>query len=513
MSAQLIRGGTVVDGTGAEPFRADVLIQDGTIAAVGPDLGAPDAAAIDATGRHVLPGFIDVHTHDDVALLKPGFLDPKLRQGVTTCVVGNCGHGPAPTTTEQLRQYSEPVLGAFPENSTWPAFADYLEALAAAPRTVNAASLVPHGPVRAAVCGADRQPATPAQIADICALIDDALSAGACGVSLGLIYQPGNAARQDELDAIGRAVAAHDKLLVSHIRNEGSRIDTALEEFTGIARRSSCRLHLSHLKLADRRQHGDMGRVIGRLEEYRSDGIDLTADVYPYTAGSTTVATLFPPWTLDGGISALLERLRDPVTRAKVAAELEQPWDELENHLYNFGAGAIRLAGFTQPQNRQYEGRSIADIAGDSSIPERIIDLVLEEKAALSIVVFQIDENDMRQALAWPWSVVGSDGLPLEGTSVHPRLYGTFPRVLARYADSLPGYGFTEAVRRMTSMAADRFGLTGRGRIAAGQAADLVIVDRAELADRATFDEPRQFPAGIAEVLVNGDSGGQLLRV
>lgn len=515
MSAQsmLLRGGTIVDGNGGEPFGADVLLVDGTIAAVGEGLTAADTHEVDISGRHVLPGFIDVHTHDDVALLKPGFMDPKLHQGVTTCVVGNCGHGPAPTTTDQLRRYSEPVLGAFPHGSRWPAFADYLQELDSAPRATNVAALVPHGPIRATVCGAERAPATPAQIADICALVDDALAAGACGFSMGLIYAPGNAARQDELDAIGRTVAARGKLLVSHIRNEGSRIDSALAEFTGIGKRTSCRLHLSHLKLADRKQHGDMSRVLSLLDGYRADGIDLTTDVYPYTAGSTTVATLFPPWTLDGGVEALLQRLADPAARKQIVTELNQPWPELENHLYNFGPGAIRLAGFTRPENLRYEGRSITDIAGDDDVFERVADLVLEEDAALSIVVFQIDENDMREALAWEWAVVGSDGLPLEGTSVHPRLYGTFPRVLSRYADQLPGFGFPEAVRRMTSMAADRFGLAGRGRIAPGQAADLVIVDRAEFTDVATFDDPRRDPSGVVDVLVNGGTGGRLLRV
>lgn len=509
----LLRGGTVVDGTGAEPYPADVLIEDGAITAVGPGLAARGAEQVDVTGRHVLPGFIDVHTHDDVALLKPGFADPKLHQGVTTCIVGNCGHGAAPTTTDEVRRYSEPVLGGFPEGARWESFEGYLDTLDAAARTTNVAALVPHSTVRAAVCGPGRTPATAAQIADICALVDDALAAGACGFSLGLIYAPGNAARQDELDAIARTVAARGKLLVAHVRNEGSRIDQALAEFTGIGRRASCRLHLSHLKIADRRQHGRMRRVLDLLDGYRAEGIDLTTDVYPYTAGSTTVATLFPPWTLDGGVSALLERLADPAIRAQIAAEMQRPWPQQENPLLGFGPTAIRLGGFTRPENLVYEGRSLAEIAGPSDVRERLIELVRAESAALSIVIFQIEESDMRQALAWPWAVVGSDGLPLSGASVHPRLYGTFPRVLSRYADRLPGFGFPEAVRRMTSMAADRFGLTDRGRIAVGQAADLVVVDRDELADRATFEEPRQEPAGIAQVLVNGGAGGRLLRV
>ncbi|MGW5366539.1 N-acyl-D-amino-acid deacylase family protein [Actinopolymorpha pittospori] len=504
----LVRGGTIVDGHGTAPREADVLLDGSGIAEVGTNLTAPPGAEVlDASGLHVLPGFVDVHAHDDVAVLKPGFLDPKLRQGVAVTVVGNCGHGCAPVSAgTDLASYSAPILGSFPAEVSWTSFPGYLDTVETAARTTHVAALVPHGPLRAAAMGVERRPASAAETARMCDLLDEALAAGAAGMSLGLMYPPGNAAQDDELVALARVVARRDKLLVAHLRNEGDRILNSLAELAGLARRSRCAIQVSHLKVTSPANHGRMPEVLDALDALRAEGVDVTADVYPYDAGSTTASTLFPPWTVDGGLGSLLAALGDPVTRRRVVEELARPWPELENYFHTLGPGGIRLLGFSRPEHRRFEGRSLAAIAPALGMPaaECLADLVLAERGGLSVVLFQLAEPDIRAALAWPWTMVGSDGLPLDRGAVHPRLYGTFPRVLARYADVVPGLGFAEAVRRMTMVPARRFGLGGRGGIAPGQVADLVLVDRFRLADPATYDEPRRYAEGIEAVLLAG---------
>lgn len=496
----ILRGGTIVDGGSTTP--ADIGIAGRVIDAVGPEIFGH--GEFDASGLHVLPGFIDVHSHDDVAVLKPGLLEPKVRQGVTLTVVGNCGHGCAPSVGEMLEDYSTPVLGRFPAGRKWATFGRYLDDVAAEPRTTNVAALVPHGPLRCAAVGAEQRPASRSEIAGMCAALDDALSAGAAGLSLGLMYLPGNAATGEELEALARTVARRGKLLVAHIRNEGRRIAESLDELLGLARSADCAVHISHLKVASPAGHGRMPEILATLDAHRDSGLDVTADVYPYTAGSTTVAALFPLWALDGGVGSLLARLGDPTERRRILAAIAGPWSELENNFRSVGPSGIVLTGFSLPEHAAFEGKALADIAGALELPpeEALCDLVLAEKARLSMIVFQMNDADVRAALAWPWTMIGSDGLPVEGGNVHPRLYGTFPRVLTAYSETI---SFTEAVRRMTSLPARRFGLRGRGVIEPGAAADLVIVDRTRLRDVATYENPRRFPEGIVGVVVAGE--------
>lgn len=500
----ILRGGTVVDGASAT--RADIRITGPVIDAVGPDIQGP--GEFDASGLDVLPGFIDVHSHDDVAVLKPGFLEPKVRQGVTLTVVGNCGHGCAPSVGELLEDYSTPVLGRFPGDRKWLTFPQYLDDVAAGRRTTNVAALVPHGPLRFAAVGAEQRPATPAEMAGMCAALDDALSAGAAGLSLGLMYTPGNAATGEELAALARIVARHGKLLVAHIRNEGHRIVESLDEMLRLARSADCAVHISHLKVASPANHGRMPEIVETLDSARDSGIDVTADIYPYIAGSTTVATLFPLWALDGGVESLLSRLRNPAERRRIQAAIAEPWSELENNFRSVGPSGIVLSGFSLPEHAGFEATTLADVAGTLELPpaEALCELVLAERARMSIIVFHMDEADVRVALAWPWTMIGSDGLPVESGNVHPRLYGTFPRVLTAYAETI---SFPEATRRMTSLPAGRFGLRGRGVIEPGAAADLVIADRARLRDVATYENPRRFPEGIVGVVVGGEFAWQ----
>ena len=504
----VIRGGSVVDGSGEAPRLADVAIDGGVISRIAPSIADPAGEQVDAAGKAVTPGFVDVHTHDDLALLREPAHPPKLLQGVTSVVTGNCGHGCAPLTDEAevLVSYSTPVLGPFPAEGGWATTAEYVREVAAQPRGVNSLTLVPHGALRASVLGFTSRQATATELDRMCGVLDDALSAGAGGLSLGLMYPPGNFAPRDELVRLARVVAAHGRMFVCHLRTEGAHHSHALDEFVGIGREAGAAMHISHLKVVGPANHGSMKAVVDRLDGLRADGCDVTADVYPYTAGSTTAATLFPPSALDGGVDALLRRLRDPDERARAREALRTPWDGMENCLLALGPERIYLSGFTQQTNLTHDGRSLADIAEarDQDVLDCLIELVQEENAGMSVIQFQMCEEDVRAAMQWPWTMIGSDGLPLPTGSLHPRHYGTFPRVLAHYVRQEGTLTLPNAVRKMTALPAQRFGLSGRGQLSEGAAADLCVFSPDTIEDHATYADPRRHPTGMDMVLVNG---------
>ncbi|MBO1902438.1 amidohydrolase family protein [Leucobacter weissii] len=503
----LITGGTVLDGSGRPAVRRDVRLRGGLIAGVADRLDpAPGETVVDAAGLEILPGFVDVHAHDDAALLRPGAMDPKLSQGVTTTVIGNCGHGCAPTGDRaMIEEYSRAVLGDFPAQR-FDTFPRFLSALDRAPLRTHAIALVPHGPLRAAVLGPQRRAARDEEVDAICGGLDDALAAGAAGLSLGLMYSPGNAAGPEELRRIAGTVAKRGKLLVAHIRNEADHLERSLREFLDLGRGTDCALHVSHLKVTGPDNFGTMPRIIALLDEARAAGLDVTADVYPYSAGSTTAITLFPSWAADRGAASLLEALEDPAARRRILDEVRAPWEgPLENYFASLGPANLLLAGFALAEHAEHEGRSLAQIAElrGQDAAECLADLMLAEEAGLTVVLFQTDIAGMETALSWPHTLVGSDGLPRERGYVHPRLFGTFPRVLSRYAGPGAPLSREEAVHRMSSASARRFGLAER-RIAPGCAADLQIIDPAVYRDTADFGDPRGLTAGLEQVFLAG---------
>lgn len=508
--AALLRGGTVYDGAGGDPVISDVLLVGDRIAGVGVGLVPPPGTTIwDVTGLDVLPGMIDVHTHDDAALFREGGCEPKIRQGVTTSIIGNCGHGCAPTIPGgALAGYSAPVLGPFPA-TRWDTFEDYLADLGTVPRTVNVGALVPHAPLRASVMGMERRAANETELAAMCAALDRALDAGALGLSFGIMYSPGNVASAAELTGLARVVARHGGLVVAHIRNEADLIIESIDEFVRVATASGAAIHISHLKVTGPANVGRMPEVLARLEEHRAAGVDVTTDIYPYEAGSSTVATVFPPWTADRGNASLLDALSDDESRHCVIDELTRPWTDvpIENYFASIGPDNLVLAGFTVPAHAAYEGRSVAALATErgQDAAECLVDLTLAEKGGLSVVLFQIDIDGMKSALAWPWTYIGSDGLPSGRGYVHPRLYGTFSRVLSDYAGDGRVLSRAEAVQRMTGDPAARFGLPDRGLVREGMYADLLVVEADGPFDRATFASPRLSPEGIRAIFLNGE--------
>ncbi|MFF3391901.1 amidohydrolase family protein [Streptomyces sp. NPDC002669] len=511
----LLRGGTLVDGTGAPAREADVAVVDGRIAVLPAGAGVTAAETLDVTGRVVAPGFIDVHTHSD-ALAAPhgtgGAAEPlddlrlaPLLQGVTTEICGNCGTSLFPSLPERLPELAEHLRVTFGLGPVRPAvdFDAFAAGQDPALRHTHIASLVGHGTLRAGVMGFAARPPRPAELDAMCALLDRALAQGAAGLSTGLIYPPGTYADTEEIVALAGVAARHGKPYVTHLRDEMSQVESALEEALEIAVRSGAPLQVSHHKTAGRHAWGATLRTLPRLERARAEGVDVLCDVYPYTAGSTVLHAMLPPWASEGGIGALLERLRGPGTRDRIRADIARGVEGWENTVGNGGWDLISVAA--APTSTWAEGRTVADLAAERGVDpvDQACDLLLAERGEVTIISHSMREDDVRRVLASPLSMIGSDGVPKPGRP-HPRWAGSFARVLGHYARDERLFPLEAAVHKMTGLPAGRFGLTGRGTVRDGAVADLVVLDPASVRDTAGFDRPLLIPEGIDTVVVSG---------
>lgn len=508
----ILRGGTVVDGSGAPARTADVAVLDGRIVDPG-TLAREDATVVDVSGLAVSPGFIDVHTHSDAtSLLAAGTADAAsnlvvaaARQGVTTEIAGNCGYSmfpgcDNPAFAPALTEFSATIFGpgAVPGD-----FGAYERALTATGRVNNLASLLGHSTLRAAVLGFENREATPTEIDRMTSLLDSALADGAVGWSSGLIYPPGTYANTEELVSLGRVSAARGVPYVTHMRDEMSQVEAALEEAFLIAKLSGTPLHISHHKTAGTKSIGKTVRTLAMMDQARADGLDVTCDVYPYTAGSTQLHAMLPPWLAEGGIGELLARLQSPAVRDRIRHDIQHGVPGWENTVGNGGWHRIDIA--TAPGHPAAEGIAVADLAAQAQVDpiDYVADLLIAEEGRVTIISRSMDEADMQRVLAHPGTMVGSDGVPKDGKP-HPRWAGTFARVLGRYVRDLNVLTLEAAVHRMTLLPARRFGLTGRGSLACGQIADITVFDPATIADRATFADPLLTPQGIERVFVAG---------
>jgi N-acyl-D-amino-acid deacylase len=499
-----IEGGLVLDGTGAAGSRADVGVVDDRIVAVGDLSREPAGRTLGAAGRVVAPGFIDMHSHSDWRLWANRRAESKIRQGVTTEVVGNCGFSPAPVSDEHLDALRGFAL-YLPRglDFRWRSFADYLGALEAEGAAVNLVHLVGHGALRVATMGFARRAPTGAELAAMQRLLGDALEAGAWGLSTGLIYAPGSYAATEEIVALARVLARRlHAIYASHIRGEGAALLDAVAEALRIGREAEVPVQVSHLKAAGRPNWGRVPQALALIDAAAAEGLDVHADVYPYTASSTSLRALLPDWALEGGLEAMVARLGDPATRQRLRAELDQPTGG-QSLLDRVGWENIMVAW--SPGRRDAEGRRLSELGG----VEGVFAVLLAEPRA-SIVLFQLDEADLRQALAHPRVMIGSDGSALapygelgEGRP-HPRSYGTFPRILGEYVREQRVLTLAQAVHKMTGLPARRLGLADRGVIRPGARADLVVFDPRRVADRATYEAPHRYPDGVEHVVVNG---------
>ena len=502
-----ITNGRVLDGTGSPAQRGSVAIEGDRIVAVGPEADRKARRTIDAEGMVVSPGFIDMHTHSDlVPLVEPG-CPAKVMQGVTTDVIGQDGLSYAPLTDETLPYFRTTLkaLNGDPAGLDWDwrSVAEYLDRFDRCV-AVNVAFLAPHGNLRAAVLGLEDRAPSRSELDEMKRLLDRAMREGAFGLSTGLTYAPCSFGDAHELTGLCEVVARHGGYFAPHMRNYGAEMEAAVEEVIGIATTAGVPLHLTHFHASFSTGKGKADLYLERIAAARRAGLDVTLDAYPYLAASTFLAGLLPSWAHEGGPERLLRRLGDPEARSKIRHEMEVSGsDGLQKLPAQWET--IVVTDVENERSAGLVGLSFAEIAGRlGKAPfDCFVDLLVEEKLAVSCLLFIGHEENLQKLVRDPALMAGSDGL-LIGRRPHPRAWGTFARYLARYTRELGVLSLPECVRKMTSLPARRLGLPDRGTLRPGMMADLVVFDPDRVQDTATYENPKSYPEGVPYVIVNG---------
>src|SRR5512132_737507 len=477
----LIRNGTVVDGSGAPARAADVAIEGDRIAAVGPNLAGQAERTIDAKGLMVAPGFIDIHSHSDLVYDKCPGAESKVRQGVTTEVVGMCGFSPGPVAPGGEAAVRDWIggIGNKPPVA-WHSFGEYLEHLRGLGTSVNIVQFVGHGALRLATVGGDNRPATADEQKQMERLLAEGLDSGAWGYSTGLVYAPSIYGSTEELIALAKSMSARGGQYFSHVRGEAGTLEKAYEEAIRIGEQGGVPVQIAHVKASGRENWGKMERALRMITDARARGVDVTGDVYPYPAGSTKMDNLLPAWMHDGGTAKLLERLADPASRARAIADCL-----VDGERWRTGSGAngwdeVMVATCSR---EELAGKSLAELARltGREPAQAMMDLVLAEKAGVSMISFSQSEENVATATSYAHTMIGSDSLSLHAGpgphrgKPHPRSYGTFPRVLSRYVRERRLFPWETAIHKMTGMPAAKLRLKERGLLRPGYAADLAL--------------------------------------
>lgn len=501
----VIRNGTIVDGTGSPGFPGDLAVDGDRVVAMGSLGDQAGKAEIDASGQVVCPGFIDLHSHSDLMLLAEPDAGPKVMQGITTDVMGQDGYSVAPVKKEMVpeyRQFLAGLAGSPDLDWEWGTMAGYLDRFDGAV-SHNAASMVGHGTVRWNVMGTASAPATERQLARMGELVEQAFAEGATDLSYGLIYVPSMFANREELNHMGTVVQRNGGSVVYHIRNEAGFVLESLDEVLQVARDTGVRTHISHFKVTGVKNWPKADQALARIEDAVSEGLDVTFDQYPYPSGNTFMKALLPPWVLEEGDEEAVRKLTDPALRSRIAHDVRNGVGRWQS----FGIIAdwnISVSSAGSDRNRDKLGRNLRDLAAEARATplEIAIKILIEEQMNVGMIIFHQSEEVLRKMLRSLRGGFGTDGVI--GDRPHPRMYGTFPRVLRYHVREEKVLTLEQAIQKATSVAADRLRLGDRGRIAPGKAADLVVFDPATVADTATYEEPKQFPAGINWVIVNG---------
>ena len=506
----LIRNGLVFDGSGGAPYAADVAVSGDRIAAVAPHLAAHQTIEIDPRGKAVAPGFINMLAHPEESLIADSRAMSDLVQGVTLEVMGEDSMGPLTPAMAALAVKRQSDI-KYPV--TWTTLDGYLTMLERKGIAPNVASFVGAGTVRTNLLGeADVQP-TPAQLAAMGDLVQQAMEGGALGITDALIYSPNTYAKTPELIALAKVSARCGGVYIAHVRNEGDRLEQAVQETFDIAEASGAPAEIYHFKQAGHDNWGKLDRVVSMIDAERAKGVRITADMYNYTAGATGLDAAMPSWVQNGGLEAWIARLKDPAVRARVAAEMRTPHPTTWDNLYAAaGADGMLLLAFKNPALKPLTGKTLGEVAKlrGKSPEETAMDLVVEDGTRVEVAYVHMSEDNIRKEVALPWMSFGSDApAPApEGVFLlandHPRAYGNFARLLGHYVRETHDVSLPDAIRRLTSMTADNLSLKDRGRVRVGGFADLVVFDPATVAAHSTYDRPAQLATGVADVLVNG---------
>ncbi|HYI13484.1 MAG TPA: D-aminoacylase [Thermoanaerobaculia bacterium] len=488
-----ITNGRILDGTGSPWFRADLGVRGNEIVAIGDLTNVAATQTIDAGNRIVAPGFIDLLSWAQYAAISDPALEPHVRQGITTAIAGE-GYSPGPRRPDQLKG-----------DEQWARLGDYLDQLDRQGAAINFALLVGSANPRQMVIGDVNRRATAEEMQQMEAIVEQAMRDGAVGISTSLIYVPAMYQPTEELINFSRIAAKHGGMYFSHIRDEGDRIDAALDEAFLIGRETGIPVNIWHLKIGGRPNWGKMPAIIAKIAAARAEGLDVSASVYPYAASSTGLSTLAPDWAMDGGYRAFRKRLQNPDDRARIA-------EALRAQFARRGERGIYVSQIFGSAHDQYEKKFIEEIARmmGTTPEEALMTLFAENEISPRVIYFSMNEDDVRYALRHPFVSVGTDASPpseqqrTENTSVHPRAYGTFPRVLGRYSRDEKLFPLEEAVRKITSQAALRAHIFDRGVLRSGMKADIVIFDPEKVRDLSTFEDPHHYSVGIDDVIVNG---------
>jgi N-acyl-D-amino-acid deacylase len=510
----VIRHGTVYDGTGTAAVQEDVAIDGDKIAARGDLSTARGRQDIDASGLAVAPGFIDMLNHSETSLIADGRSQGMIRQGVTLSVFGESSMGPL---SSEMKAVQKARQGDIKFDIVWTTLGEYLDFLVKQGVSTNVASFVSAATVRVNEVGYENRAPTDQELERMRAHVRKAMEEGAMGLTSALIYAPGTFAKTAELVELAKVASAAGGMYISHMRSEGDRLLEAIDEVLTIARAARIRAEIYHLKAGGTSNWPKMTEAIAKIEAARKAGLEITADMYTYTAGSTGLDAAMPTWVQEGGYDAWAAKLKDPTIRARVAREMAQPAADWENLLLAAGAEGTLLVGFKNEALRGLTGKTLADVAAmrRTSPQETAMDLVVEDGSRVQVVYFLMSEDNIKRQIALPWVSFGSDAASMaaEGvfvkTSTHPRAYGNFARLLGKYVRDERVIPLEDAIRKLTSLPADTLRVKDRGRLQPGLLADVVIFDPKTIADRATYEQPHQYAVGMRHVYVNG---AQVLR-
>ena len=502
----VIKDGLVFDGLGNPGLVTNIGISGNSIKYIGSVSPSRGVRVIDARSLAIAPGFIDVHDHTDVHLLANPKAESSIHQGITTLISGNCGSSPFPIAEEIFEEQKESLKIQYDVDLTWRDITGFFARLQEKGMALNYATLVGQGAIRGAAMGFNDRPPKPEEMEKMKALVAENIKNGALGMSTGLEYSPGSFAQADEIAELAKIVAQLGGVYATHMRDEGDLLIESLDEAIGVAKQSGVSLQISHLKVAYPRNWSKIDAALAKIEGAKKEGVDIFCDRYPYIAGATSLSFNFPLWARQGTTEEFIARLKDPYQDARLRAFLA----EREKKLGSWDK--VVISSVLSEKNRPFQGKNILQASKETGKApyEFMRDLIIEEKDAVGMVIFLGTEENLKRILAHPLVGVGTDGEALAPYGLlgrskpHPRMYGTFPRILGKYVREAKLLKLEEMLKKMTSLPAGKFGLAQRGVLQAGSYADLVIFDPDKVIDRATWSDPHQYPAGMDYVLVNG---------